>query len=116
MEVFRVTGLPESTFLIPGENFGSLKRTLDAYLAAYRSQAVEWEVDWKTPFAPEFRLLPPKEGSVYSNLQLLAVFRALRYNDYFHSISLRDIDLSGLWNKIDPRGKGSIPYLSRSCE
>lgn len=115
MEVFRVTGLPESTFLIPGENFGSLKRTLDAYLAAYRSQAVEWEVDWKTPFAPEFRLLPPKEGSVYSNLQLLAVFRALRYNDYFHSISLRDIDLSGLWNKIDPRGKGSIPYLSRSC-
>jgi hypothetical protein len=115
LEVFDIQGLPEQQFIVPREDFGGLKRTLDAYLAAYRVPSVDWEINWKTLCAPEFRLLPPNTGS-YSNLQLLAVFRALRYNDYFNSISLRDINLTGLRDKVDVAGRVNVPYLNRSCK
>lgn len=117
MEVFPIPGLTDPQLLVAGDNYGGLKRTLDAYLSAYRCATVEWEINWKTAFAPEFRLLPPKQRAPYSNLQLLAVFKALRYNGYFNSVSFRDIDISGLWNKKDDIfGKMNVPYLNRSCE
>jgi hypothetical protein len=116
MEVFQVSGLKEPQYLVPKEDFGSFKRTLDAYLAAYRGEDVDWEINWKTCFAPEFRLVPPKRGA-YSPLQLLAVLRALRYNDYFNSLSFRDIDLSVLCGLQDNTArKASVAYLSRTCE
>ncbi|KAH6850100.1 hypothetical protein B0I37DRAFT_413526 [Chaetomium sp. MPI-CAGE-AT-0009] len=114
-EIFHVSGLKEPQYLVPKEDFGSFKRTLDAYLAAYHCQDVDWEINWKTRFAPEFRLLPGKRG-LYSPLQLLAVLRALRYNDYFTSLSFRDVDLSVLYGLQDntPR-KVNVAYLSRTC-
>ncbi|KAL2164110.1 hypothetical protein VTH06DRAFT_3324 [Thermothelomyces fergusii] len=115
MEVFRVSGLKEPQYLVPKEDFGSFKRTLDAYLAAYHCQDVNWEINWKTRFAPEFRLLPGKRGP-YSSLQLLAVLRALRYNDYFTSLSFRDVDLTVLHGLEDNAfGKANVAYLSRTC-
>ncbi|KAK4249959.1 hypothetical protein C7999DRAFT_39082 [Corynascus novoguineensis] len=116
MEVFRVSGLKEPQYLVPKEDFGSFKRTLDAYLAAYHCQDVNWEINWKTRFAPEFRLLPGKRGP-YSPLQLLAVLRALRYNDYFTSLSFRDIDLAALYGLQDNNtlSKANVAYLSRTC-
>ncbi|KAL2181284.1 uncharacterized protein P884DRAFT_273816 [Thermothelomyces heterothallicus CBS 202.75] len=115
MEVFRVSGLKEPQYLVPKEDFGSFKRTLDAYLAAYRCQDVNWEINWKTRFAPEFRLLPGKRGP-YSPLQLLAVLRALRYNDYFTSLSFRDVDLAVLYGLQDNAfSKANVAYLSRTC-
>jgi hypothetical protein len=116
MEIFHVSGLKGAQYLVAKEDFGSFKRTLDAYLAAYHCQDVDWEINWKTRFAPEFRLLPGKRGS-YSPLQLLAVLRALRYNDYFTSLSFRDIDLSVLHGIQDntPR-KVNVAYLSRTCK
>ncbi|KAK3295555.1 uncharacterized protein B0H64DRAFT_441942 [Chaetomium fimeti] len=115
MEIFHVSGLKEPQYLVPKEDFGSFKRTLDAYLAAYHCQDVDWEINWKTRFAPEFRLLPGKRGS-YSPLQLLAVLRALRYNDYFTSLSFRDIDLSVLYGLQDNTlRKVNVAYLSRTC-
>lgn len=116
MEVFRVTGLADPQLLIPGDNYGGLRRTLDAFLVAYHCSPVEWEINWKTALAPEFRLLPPKAGNTYTILQLLAVMRSLRYNGYFNSISLNGVDLTGLWDKTDLLGKTSIPYMNRSCE
>lgn len=115
MEVFRVTGLTDPQLLIPGDNYGGLRRTLDAFLVAYHCSPVEWEINWKTALAPEFRLLPPKAGNTYTNLQLLAVMRSLRYNGYFNSISFNGVDLTGLWDKTDLLGKTSIPYMNRSC-
>ncbi len=116
MEIFQVSGLKEPQYLVPKEDFGSFKRTLDAYLAAYRCEDVDWEINWKTRFAPEFRLLPNKRGS-YSPLQLLAVLRALRYNDYFNSLSFRDVDLSVLGGLQDNTlRKVNVAYLSRTCE
>jgi hypothetical protein len=116
MEIFRIYGLKEQQYLVPKEDFGSFKRTLDAYLAAYRCEDVAWEINWKTRFAPEFRLLPEKRGRSYGPLQLMAVLRALRYNDYFNSLSFRDVDLSVLHGLQDiTLGKVNVAYLSRTC-
>lgn len=112
-EVFRISGLKEPQYLVSKEDFGSVKRTLDAYLSAYNCGAVEWEINWKTRFAPEFRLLPVKPD--YTARQLLAVLRALRYNDYFNSLSFRDVDLSVLWGLDENEAKRpNVAYLSRS--
>lgn len=115
MEVFKVSGLADPQLLIAGDNYGGLRRTLDAFLVAYHCSPVEWEINWKTSLAPEFRLLPPKAGNSYTNLQLLAVMRSLRYNGYFNSISFSGVDLTGLWDKTDLLGKTSVPYMNRSC-
>ncbi|CAN8096296.1 unnamed protein product [Discula destructiva] len=115
LEIFRVAGLTDPQFLIAGDNYGGLKRTLDAFLTAYHCSPVEWEINWRTAYAPEFRLLPPRVGGTYSNLQLLAVMRSLRYNGYFNSISFADVDLSGLWEKLDTSGRATVPYMNRSC-
>ncbi|KAM7207402.1 RNI-like protein [Naviculisporaceae sp. PSN 640] len=112
-EVFRISGLKEPQYLTSKEDFGSVKRTLDAYLSAYNCGPVEWEINWKTRFAPEFRLLPVKPD--YTARQLLAVLRALRYNDYFNSLSFRDVDLSVLWGLEENEAKRpNVAYLSRS--
>lgn len=115
VEIFRVSGLTDPQLLIAGDNYGGLHRTLDAFLTAYHCPPVEWEINWKTAYAPEFRLLPPKAGGSYANLQLLAVMRSLRYNGYFNSISFAGVDLSGLWEKLDTAGRTPIPYMNRSC-
>lgn len=115
-EIFRVSGIPEPQYVIDREDYGGLKRTLDAYIAAYRCPPVEWEINWRTKFAPEFRLLPAKNNQPYGPMQLLAVMRALRYNDYFTAVSFRDVDLSVLWDCYDRyQGRGCVGYLSRSC-
>ncbi|KAK4215378.1 hypothetical protein QBC37DRAFT_124908 [Rhypophila decipiens] len=112
-EVFHISGLKDPQYLVSKEDFGSLKRTLDAYLSAYKCGPVEWEINWKTKFAPEFRLLPVKPA--YTAKQLLAVLRALRYNDYFNSLSFRDVDLSVLWGMDEREAKKpNVAYLSRS--
>jgi hypothetical protein len=116
-DVFRISGLREPQYVIDREDYGGIKRTLDAYLAAYRCQPVEWEINWRTKFAPEFRLLPPRNKSLYTSMQLLAVMRALRYNDYFVSLCFRDVDLSVMWDCYDRyQGPIGVAYLSRSCK
>lgn len=115
-EIFHVKGLKEPHYLVPREDFGSVRRTLDAYTAAYRCGLVVWEINWKTKFPPEFRVLPAKDGSRYSPLQLLAVMRALRYNDYFNSLSFRDVDLGVLRGVHDAHSATgeNVAYLSRT--
>lgn len=115
MEVFRVSGLTDPQLLIAGDNYGGLKRTLDAFLSAYHCSPVEWDINWKTALAPEFRLLPPKASGTYTNLQLLAVMRSLRYNGYFNAVSFKGVDLSGLLDKTDSAGRTPIPYVNKSC-
>lgn len=116
IEIFHVSGLKEPQYLVSKEDFGSFKRTLDAYLAGYRCEDVDWEINWKTRYAPGFRLLPGRRGP-YSPLQLLAVLRALRYNDYFNSLSFEDVDLSVLYGLQDNTlRKVNVAYLSRTCK
>jgi hypothetical protein len=116
-ELFQVPGLGDARFVTHKDDFGSVRRTMDAYLAAYRCSQVDWEINWKAKFSPEFRLLPAKDGSQYTAYQLVAVLRALRYNDYFNSLSFENVDLSPLWGVYDPMAsaKGQVAYMNRSC-
>ncbi|KAM0285012.1 hypothetical protein ACHAQH_001701 [Verticillium albo-atrum] len=103
-DIFEIKGLTAQLHLPSGQDFGGLKRTLEAYCATYRCQVPDWTANWKCErreHSPEFRLLPSRSADGYSAFQLLAVFRALRYNDYFKSLSFRDVDFSSMCNRYD---------------
>ncbi|KAG6017543.1 hypothetical protein E4U43_000932 [Claviceps pusilla] len=110
--IFDIKGLPPPLQLTSGNDLGGLKRSLEAYCAAFHVPAPNWTIDWSPPFQPAFRLLPP-DGKTYAPLQLLAVFRALRYNSFFKAISFRGIDLTSLAGRNDRAQYGdSLAYKS----
>ncbi|KJZ78965.1 hypothetical protein HIM_01738 [Hirsutella minnesotensis 3608] len=105
--IFDIKGLPPPLQLTSGNDLGGLRRSLRAYCAAYHVSVPEWKIEWNNVPQPAFRLLPPK-GEAYTSLQLLAVFRALRYNSFFKAISFRDIDLSPLAKNHDYTQYGDV--------
>ncbi|KAI0526574.1 hypothetical protein F5B22DRAFT_166229 [Xylaria bambusicola] len=115
-EVFYVNDDTQQIPLPNGEDYGGFKTTLEAFIEGYQCQPVQWTVKWKgVPHAPQFCLLKAKKQSQYSAHQLLAVFRALRFNEFFKSISFHDIDFSLLWNKFDNTQRlESTIWLSRT--
>ncbi|CAJ2510019.1 Uu.00g059190.m01.CDS01 [Anthostomella pinea] len=115
-EVFLVDGEAQQIPLPNGEDYGGFKTTLEAFLEGYHCPPVDWTVKWKNVrYAPEFRLLPPTQRSQYTAHQLLAVFRALRFNDYFKSLSFCDVGFSNLSNVFDnTRRLESTIWLSRT--
>lgn len=98
--LFDIKGLPPPLQLTSGNDLGGLEMSLQAYGTAFHVQVPRWTIEWHERSQPAFRLLP-SEGVVYSPLQLLAVFRALRYNSFFKAISFRDVDLTSLVGKKD---------------
>ncbi|KAJ2980193.1 hypothetical protein NUW58_g7012 [Xylaria curta] len=101
-EVFYMDDGAQQMPLPNGEDYGGFKTTLEAFIEGYHCKAIEWTVRWKdVRYAPQFCLLKPRTRSHYSARELLAVFRALRFNESFKSISFCDIDLSSLSNKFD---------------
>lgn len=98
--IFDIRGLPPPLQLTSGNDLGGLERSLQAYCAAFYVTLPRWTIEWNTPSQPAFRLLP-SDGPPYSPLQLLAVFRALRYNGFFKALSFRNVDLSSLASKKD---------------
>lgn len=116
-DIFDIAGLKEPQYVIDREDYGGLYRTLNAYLAAYRCRPVEFEINWRARYAPEFCLLPAKDGQQYTTMQLLAVMRALRYNDYFESLSFRYINLAVMWDVYDRyQGPNNVASMNRSCK
>ncbi|KAH9906228.1 RNI-like protein [Xylariomycetidae sp. FL2044] len=115
-EVFLIDGELCQTPLPNGENYGGFQTTLDAFLEGYHCPPVSWTVHWKNVrYPPEFRLLKPEKQSHYSAHQLLAVFRALRFNDFFKSLSFSEIDFSVLSNTSDNTWRlESTVWLSRT--
>ncbi|KAH6998507.1 hypothetical protein BKA56DRAFT_626898 [Ilyonectria sp. MPI-CAGE-AT-0026] len=110
--IFDVKGLPPPLQLTSGNDLGGLQRSLNAYCAAFHTQVPRWTIEWDAQAQAAFRLLP-SGGSAYSPLQLLAVFRALRYNSYFKALSFRNVDLSSLIGKHDYSQYGdSVVYNS----
>ncbi|KAI5465786.1 hypothetical protein BGZ63DRAFT_348023 [Mariannaea sp. PMI_226] len=99
-DIFDVKGLPPPLQLTSGNDLGGLKRSLHAYCAAFHTQVPRWNIEWDAQSQATFRLLPSR-STPYSPLQLLAVFRALRYNSYFKALSFRDVDLTSLIGKHD---------------
>lgn len=75
---------------------------------------IQYSVDWDVEDAPEFRLYPPALTQKYSVYELLSVMRALRYNNSFHSISFKDIDLHSMHGIADDCGTDHVAYTSRN--
>lgn len=110
--IFDIKGLPAPLQLTSGNDLGGVEQSLQAYCTAFHVDIPLWTVEWNTPYQPAFRLISI-EGCTYSPLQLIAVFRALRYNTYFRAISFRDVDLSSLAGKKDPSPYGEgVVYTS----
>lgn len=63
---------------------------------------------------PQFVLSPPvnKRRKTYTDLEILAIFRALRWNETFGSISFKGVVLDSLQNVFDPHGdEYEVRYL-----
>ncbi|KAL8693658.1 MAG: hypothetical protein Q9218_001568 [Villophora microphyllina] len=100
------------------EEHRAFDRTLTAYCAGYGvdTSNIVYTVDTACEDAPAFTLLDP--GDVdrlkYSSLELLAIFRALRYNETFKTISFAGISLDNLHGLCDYHGWEHAPWTTRS--
>ncbi|KAI9741899.1 MAG: hypothetical protein M1834_000288 [Cirrosporium novae-zelandiae] len=95
------------------QDLNCFDRTLSAYCAGYGidTSNIRYEVDYECEDAPCFRLLYPGRRRGYTNLELIAIIRSLRYNEYFGSISFADISLDPICNLRDSFGI-DIGYLT----
>lgn len=100
----------------PSEDNNCFDRTLIAFCSALDvdTSRIYYSVDYNCEDAPCFRLLPPATGFVYSITELLAVLRALRYNECFTSISFANINLGSLRSVYDPFGDSDDSLCTRS--
>ena len=100
------------------DDHGSFDRTLVAYCAGYNvdTSMIRYTIDYECEDAPVFRLLSPASPLrlEYTAHELLAVFRALRYNESFATISFAGIHLDVLQNLFDPYGADIDSMLTRS--
>lgn len=98
------------------EDNGCFDRTLIAYCLAYgcNPNNIRYTIDYEAEDAPEFLLLPSAESRRYSVQELLAIFRSLRFNESFRSISFKGVNLECLHGLVDPYGKDHVAFTSRS--
>lgn len=98
------------------DDLGWFDRTLITYCSAYNCDpsricyAIANDLE---EGCLEFRLLSPRKGT-YNALELLAVFRALRYNEGFSSISFAGTSLQALYGIADIHGKDHVAVSSRN--
>ncbi|PYH98874.1 hypothetical protein BO71DRAFT_456231 [Aspergillus ellipticus CBS 707.79] len=100
------------------EDYGCFDRTLVAYSASYDidTSNIRYTIDVQCDDAPCFRLLPPASARQrkYTPLELIAVMRALRYNESFRSISFSGVSLDALQGLRDIHGSDKDALLSRA--
>lgn len=101
-------------------DYASLDRTLVAYCAGYGldTHNIKYSVEYVGEDAPIFQLLPPSDGQrqTYSLLELLAIMRALRYNESFKTISFAYVNLDILSGMRDHHGWEHVPWTTKSGE
>lgn len=94
------------------EEHNCLDRTLIAYCVAYgvNPANVKYTISYTCEDAPGFELLPPVDSrrSSYGPLELLAIMRALRYNESFGSVSFANVQLDGLNGLHDNYGQEHV--------
>ncbi|KAL4898523.1 hypothetical protein BDV59DRAFT_167055 [Aspergillus ambiguus] len=100
------------------EDYGCFDRTLVAYSASFDidTSNIRYTIDVQCDDAPCFRLLPPASPNRqrYTALELIAVMRALRYNESFRSISFSGVCLDALQAVRDVHGLDKDMLLSRA--
>lgn len=103
---------------LASEDHRCFDRTLTAYCAAYDldTSNIRYTVNYQCEDAPGFELLPPADlqRARYNVLELLAVMRSLRYNESFHSISFRDINLNILHGFRDAYGDDHVMWATKA--
>ncbi len=91
------------------EEHSCLDRTLSAYCIAYglSPSNIRYTINYDCEDAPRFELLPPADTRrpEYRAYALLAIMRALRYNESFGSLSFAGINLDSLNGLCDEHGR-----------
>ena len=115
------TNIDENILPLPSfedEDHLSFDRTLTAYCVSYDIDPsnIRYTVDYDCEDAPEFMLLEPNNSkrTGYNSSELLAVLRALRYNESFRSISFRQVKLDALHNLCDRHGSEHFSWSSKT--
>lgn len=100
------------------EDFDAFDRTLIAYCAAYnvKPSIIRYTVMNEFDEGPTFQLLKPDKRDNYTVQELLAVMRALRYNESFGAISFKDISLQVLHGLRDQIGSDHVAWTTRNGE
>ncbi|KAJ4353820.1 uncharacterized protein N0V89_005550 [Didymosphaeria variabile] len=89
----------------------SLDRTLIGYCAAYgvKPENIRYRITYPDEDHPRFELMPPAgRRADYTDLELLAVMRSLRYNENFGGISFRGVSLDCLNGLTDHFGDDHV--------
>ena len=99
---------------------GCFTRTLGAYCIGYGVDArnIVFSVNWDCEDAPRFELHPINTPGrkKYTVLELLAVMRALRYNERFATVSFAGVNLDGLQGLRDNYFQTADKLTTRSGE
>ena len=93
---------------VEGDDYFQFDRTLTAYCVGYGVDPsnIRYTVNYDCEDAPKFELLTPAhpQRSKYALLELLAVMRALRYNETFRTIAFSGVNMEILHDLYDPHG------------
>lgn len=104
--------------LFTGEDYGCFDRTLIAYSAGYDidTSNIRYTINHDCEDAPCFTLLPPasRQRQKYNALELLALMKALRYNECFSSISFNGINMDVLQDIRDFHTIDNDAMMTRS--
>lgn len=93
-------------------------RTLAAFCMAYNVDVsnIAYEVRYDVEDSPQFVLHPPVHSrrKNYNDLELLALFRALRWNESFVSMNFGSNSLDALKKTYDSHGEEYEPTVTRA--
>ncbi|KAG0637713.1 hypothetical protein HOY80DRAFT_243068 [Tuber brumale] len=102
----------------PDDDYNGFDRTLSAYCTAYDLDAsnIVYGIHTEVEDSPQFVLYPPaySRRRQYTDLELLAVMRSLRWNEAFASLSFHGISLEPLHSVVDKHGTENEPNCTRS--
>lgn len=102
---------------IDAEEHCCFERTLIAYCIAYgvNPSSICYTIDYDCEDSPRFQLLPLADArrQEYSAPELLAVMRALRYNESFSSLSFAHVHLDVLNGLHDAYGSELVCYRTK---
>ncbi|KAI5803240.1 hypothetical protein EDC01DRAFT_628028 [Geopyxis carbonaria] len=92
----------------PGDDLGGFDRTLSAYCTAYELDAsnIVYAIQTDVEDSPRFVLYPPAHHRrhQYTDLEVLALLRTLRWNEWICSISFHGVSLQSLDRVYDNNG------------
>ena len=99
--------VPDSDDVPSAETFSS---SLEAHCVAFGVELknIHYSIETDGADAPRFLLLPPTESADYSALELLAVLRSLRFNEFFVTMSFAHVSLDCLGEAFDYFGDDHV--------